>query len=621
MLALLSSFGMQAQKSFTTNGRKIKVKKFNKEITQLMSEVGIPGMSLAVIDNNQIVFSRNYGVKGLGGEAVDQATVFDGCSLSKSLLAYVAYQVADEGLLDLDRPVYEYKKLPELEYDERYKSITARMILSHSSGLENWSYHNNADTLELLANPGEKFVYSGEGYIYLSEIIADLLGKSYEEYITERVIEPLGMENTFLKFVEPEDSTAAEVPANYALGHQIVGRQEANKNYSVNPAGGNHFTAEDYAKLVLGIFNNDQFSEEMKKAIIEPQIQIDNSQMYYAPGYEISNVDGETIIYHGGDKDGYKNIVYYSLTKKSGLVFLINIDWGKAITRKLNEMTVNLDIEPYLESRYPLDEQYPSTTLPLMKLLNEQGYDAFFAAIRQGQETGEVDARVLNSLLHYLTSDGDDVSMTRKLLAIALEAHPNSALTIAMHARHHLNRQEFEESYDYFVKAKEMGFDQWDIDFDMSRAEKGKDEIVRRRNLLALISHEHKSVIEAEEYNEWGGIVDVMTVIDEEGNNKGLSDFDDGNWVEYKVNVEKGGEYAVTVRVLSPLNDSKLELRSGDQLLGTFEIPQSNAWNRWQTPLVKVKLPEGKQTIRLVAIDGYYIVNSLSFSPITDSSQ
>jgi CubicO group peptidase (beta-lactamase class C family) len=96
----------------------------------LLDSAGIPGFGLAMIVRGRIVLERTFGV------AIDSATVFEGASLSKPLLAYVALRLRDRGQLDLDRPLSDYLPLDEL-HDDRKSQITARMVLAHTTGLQN----------------------------------------------------------------------------------------------------------------------------------------------------------------------------------------------------------------------------------------------------------------------------------------------------------------------------------------------------------------------------------------------------------------------------------------------------------------------------------------------------
>lgn len=611
------SFNPQAQEStfFNANGNKIDIETLNQEVNKMMDEMGVPGMSLAVIDNNEIVYYNGFGVTMKGRGEVDNETVFDGCSLSKTLLLYTVMQLVDEGKLDLDKPIHEYQPMPLLEHDPRYKSITSRMILSHSSGLENWRDHNDESVLEIVADPGTKFVYSGEGYNYLSKVVEDILGQSYEEYTADRVIDPLGLKNTYLKYKMSEDTVQQWTPSNTAIGHSVSGLRFIHGNTTVNPASGNHFTAEDYAKLVLAFFNRDRMSEARVEDMLDPKVSINNSQVFYAPGFEVIKVGGDVIISHGGDKDGFKNLMFYSPQKKSGFVFMANIDWGKSMATQLNKLTVNLNIAPFLQSRYEHHHQYPSMATSLLKTADQKGYDAFFDEVDSLIGKDQISNEVLNSVAYTFLWYGNDNMMTEKLLDKTMSLYPNAVLTKAIFAEYYLNRQNYHKSYKYFTEVSDQDFDLWEVTYRMKMAEKGMADVDRRRALLVKIAGDKETTIQAENYNEWGGLVSQVDITDDGVSEQGLGEFDTGNWVAYKTDISRKTDYSLTMRVTSPDGESKLELRIGDSVLATMTVPQTENWEDYTSLSNSVNLPGGNQTLKLVIVDGNCTVNWLKLSP------
>ena len=129
----------------------------------VIDSLDIPGLSVAVINDAKIVYRGDFGLTSLATQdTVTDQTIFEAASLSKPLFAYFAMKQVEKGLLDLDKPLYEYLPYPDIEYDERYKLINARMILSHSSGFPN----RRQDSLKIAITPGSNYSYSGEGNKY-----------------------------------------------------------------------------------------------------------------------------------------------------------------------------------------------------------------------------------------------------------------------------------------------------------------------------------------------------------------------------------------------------------------------------------------------------------------------
>ena len=122
-------------------------------------------------------------------------------ALGKPIVAYGAHLLAEKGILDLDRPLSAYLESRYVE-DRRIDQITARLVLSHSSGFPNWRpgrWSDDPKPLLIEFDPGEKFQYSGEGYQYLQEVIEHLTGETLDRYLERAVLEPLGMtDSSFL---------------------------------------------------------------------------------------------------------------------------------------------------------------------------------------------------------------------------------------------------------------------------------------------------------------------------------------------------------------------------------------------------------------------------------------
>jgi CubicO group peptidase (beta-lactamase class C family) len=103
--------------------------------------------------------------------------------LSKPVFVYMVLRLADRGVIDLDKPLYTCGfSYDRIDKDPSSKLITARMVLDHTTGLPNWG----GTPLEFLFTPGEKFNYSGEGYVYLQRVVEHVTGKSLEELAQQR---------------------------------------------------------------------------------------------------------------------------------------------------------------------------------------------------------------------------------------------------------------------------------------------------------------------------------------------------------------------------------------------------------------------------------------------------
>lgn len=609
------SANAQKQKSFQTNGRMINVDSFNREIKKMMKEVGVPALSLAVIENNKVVFHNTYGVKKKGDKKMaDNRTVFDAASLSKSYLVFAVYKLVDQGKLDLDKPLYQYLKYDRLEYDPRYKLITARMVLSHSSGIENWQSQNDPLKLEIISDPGTKLVYSGEGYNYLAKVVESILHQPYEIYIRDLVLNVLQLNNSYLKFTKHKHRLFhKESPWNYAVGHGVDSKPIVKKNYAVSPASGNHITAEDYAKLIIGTFDTTHLSVARIKDLEQPIARVNNSSTFYGPGFEVGDIDGDLVIEHGGDNDGFKNQMFYSIAKKRGYVFLSNSDRGRLMVRKLCEMTVQMNIEPYLNAEFYLTDMYPSNASDLLRIYDEEGVEAMYAALDKLKKNGTVGATTLDIVSFYLKwYYGGDNRVTQKLLEENIALYPDSSLSYVLLGRHLRDIGRPDSALLNLRKAQEMHFSAWSIDGDITECETKLVDFNRRKSLMVRINEKEQTTVPADNYNLMSGVVPIAST--DEGGGRCLAYIEAGDWMEYRIDVPDSGNYSMTLRVASLPGGGQVELRIGDTLLTTMNIETTKGWQNWVSKTTAIRLPAGSHTLRLYARGGGFKLNWLKFA-------
>jgi CubicO group peptidase (beta-lactamase class C family) len=158
----------------------------------------IPGVSLALIKDGKMVYHKTYGVRNtFTKQPVDSNTLFEAASCTKPVFAFAVQRLAERGVIDLDKPLYLYLPYPDIAYDERYKLMTARHVLTHRTGFPNWRWMNADNKLDLKFTPGTAYNYSGEGFEYLKMVIEKITGKKVEQVLQEEVIEPVGLYHTF----------------------------------------------------------------------------------------------------------------------------------------------------------------------------------------------------------------------------------------------------------------------------------------------------------------------------------------------------------------------------------------------------------------------------------------
>jgi len=131
------------------DGSKVDIERVEESVATITERAGVSGLAVAIINGSQVVYVNGFGVKSAEtGEPVNGETIFAAASFSKTVFAYLVMLLAEDGVIDLDKPLHQYldKPLPEypkyadLDGDDRYKKITARIVLCHTTGFPNWRY-------------------------------------------------------------------------------------------------------------------------------------------------------------------------------------------------------------------------------------------------------------------------------------------------------------------------------------------------------------------------------------------------------------------------------------------------------------------------------------------------
>lgn len=434
-----------------------------------MDEVGVPGVSLAVISDNRVVFSESYGIKETKQrEAIDDSTIFEAASLSKTFFLFAVYTLVDAGKLDLDKPMYQYLPYEPLEHDSRYKLITPRMILSHCSGIENWKRYNDPNVLEIIANPGEKMVYSGEGYNYLAKVVALLLNKDNETYTQEMVFDPLQLKRSFTHY-----DSSGEYPGNIAVGHSLMGNEIPKmKNKASIPSSGVHTIAKDYANLLIAIFNRKYFPQDQVNDILRPISRVwkdDSTKAYWGIGFGVQYSKDDTIVFQNGNNKGFRAWAYYSVVHKCGFVFLTNSDLGISLAKALNSISVDLKTDRMLT--WLGERQYPDPLFTLLKVYRNHGENALFAAIDKMrlQNKDSLDFDLLNTVSWFMMENKD---LSIRLMEKNIELHPDNPSSYFNIARLHMEFKEYSVAYENFKKCKQMNLHERNLDKDLQECEK-----------------------------------------------------------------------------------------------------------------------------------------------------
>ncbi len=257
-------------------------------VSTAMAQTGAKGLAIAVIDRGQPVLIRSYGVRNGTGDRLATDTIMYGASITKAVFAYMVMQLMDEGKLDLDRPLASYlaKPLPDygnldaygnwgdLAGDDRWRRITARMVLTHSTGFANFSFVEPDGKLRFHFEPGSRYAYSGEGIELLQFAIEEGLGLNVGAEMQRRVFDRFGMPNTSLMW-------RPDFARNLADGWKADGSTEPHDERSrVRAAGSMDTTITDLAQFAAGFMRGDGISKASRAEMLRGQLPITTRQQF-----------------------------------------------------------------------------------------------------------------------------------------------------------------------------------------------------------------------------------------------------------------------------------------------------------------------------------------------------
>jgi CubicO group peptidase (beta-lactamase class C family) len=348
-------------------------------------------MSIAVIKDSQIVYNRVFGVSDVRtGEPAAEDTLFQAASLTKPVLAYTAFKLVEEGKMELDKPLFKYLEYNAIKHDERYKLITPRIVLMHATGFPNWRRGNKDGKLDIKFTPGEKFSYSGEGYVYLQRVIEKIEGKNLEDIVRENVFIPLKMTNSSLILTDVKRSAA---------GHTADMQARKKRPWkNANGAASMHTTAKDYAAFMTAILSHKGISE-----MLTPQIPIsdEDNTLSWGLGFGLQKTGDDIYFWHWGDNGSFKTYTVASKNKKTGIVYFTNSQNGLSLVKEIVQRILGKEFTGYSWLSYPLVD---GPVMALRKMILDKGLDAGLKKYNQwkAEQPDIFKEQVLNSIGYYL---------------------------------------------------------------------------------------------------------------------------------------------------------------------------------------------------------------------------
>lgn len=314
----------------------------NQYLDEKVKEYDIPGMSIAFINDGEVVYHRVMGYASKEKNIpVTNTTIFEGASMSKSVFAYFVMKYVEEGKLDLDKPLHEYLPYEDIAHDERYKKITARMVLSHRTGFPNWREDREDNQLVINFDPGTDYMYSGEGYMYLSKVLKEIDQTDWEGLeasFQEKVAKPLGMEHTV--FLQDEYSNANKAEPYDEKGVWISPERDWDSIYrhQFRAPASIHSESLDFSKWLIALSNNEGLSESSFKEMYTVHSFVDEFEgikVDYTLGFFKPRIPLTNLYVHGGNNHGFTCSFTIDPEKGWGYVLFTNSEYGEQLGSEL----------------------------------------------------------------------------------------------------------------------------------------------------------------------------------------------------------------------------------------------------------------------------------------------
>lgn len=330
-------------------------------IEQVMESFGLAGLAIGIVKDGEFAYARGFGVRDVETkEPITPRSLFHMASVSKPFVATAIMQLVEQGKIRLDAPVITYLPYFKLN-DERADMITVQQMLSHVGGMPDaadyqWyqpeyddgaleRYVRGLAGEQLIAAPGEKFAYSNIAYEVLGDVIAKVSGRTFEAYMKESVLDPLGMvDSTFLR-----GDVAPALAMTPHFGAPLMVIPEAYPyNRAHAPSSTLHSNVIEMGNWALANLNRGEFNSNR---ILQPgsydllwaeyaQEMEDDQVESVGLGWFIRTHRGRRVIHHGGADPGFETT--FAMLPDDGVAIVILANSNTAPVGSLAEAALDV---------------------------------------------------------------------------------------------------------------------------------------------------------------------------------------------------------------------------------------------------------------------------------------
>jgi len=314
-------------------------KSLNEIIPRLMDKNDVVGLSVVVIRKNKIQVTEHFGYADLEAKKqIGQGTIYKAASLGKPIFSYIVVALEQQGVIDLDKPLYLYYGEAYVKDDYNSKDITARMVLSHTTGLPNLGSQAKPN---LLFKPGTGFEYSGHGYEYLQTVIENITGKKLNELAKNIVFDPLYMTASSYAWRNDYENVISHSYGNQKDKYKVESESEAG-----HAAWSLYTTPEDYSKFVSHIMKSAKNGGSVASQLLNPNIDVAKG-VKWGLGWGIQDTEPYKSFWHWGSMAGFKHYVVGYPEEQVAVIVMANSRKSFKMIQHVMEKSIGGDYPSY----------------------------------------------------------------------------------------------------------------------------------------------------------------------------------------------------------------------------------------------------------------------------------
>jgi CubicO group peptidase (beta-lactamase class C family) len=470
LLGCITIFDCSVEKKIQTN--KETKQKIDDYIQDVMKKFDIPGIAIAVTKDSESIYINTFGVKNVvTKEKLQPEHIFHMASVSKPFVATAIVQLIEQGKINLDEPLTAYLPYFRLD-DERYKDITIRQMLNHTSGMPDvndyeWDkpqydegaaerYVRSLKKEKLIAAPGERYQYSNMAYNVLGDVIAKVSGKPFEDYMKDSILNPLGMkESNFL--YEHTKKELRTSPHIWNSGVVVSDVYPYNRPHA--PSGTLNSNVIEMIKWAEANLNHGELNgtrilnEQSCNLLWQPSVHL-SERTSIGLGWVLSEHRGFSTISHSGDDLGYSSDLKLIPEKKIGIIMASNYMSTPISSLLEGTADILLGFEPEVPKK--------SVSLYFRRIMEKDGIeaakDAYHKWYKESKDEYSFGPQEFNSL-GYKYIRNNEMNNAMIVFLFNVELYPDNSNVYDSLAEAHMINGDIKLAIDYYKKSLELNPD------------------------------------------------------------------------------------------------------------------------------------------------------------------